>query len=336
MSILLKDMMSEFVWNEKTPPLVLVGPTAVGKTEAAIRLAERIGAEIISADSQQVYRRLDIGTAKPTPQEKGRAAFHLCDFLEPAEQYNAAFWKRDAEGVLFDLWSREKTAVICGGTGMFVKALLENWSLTETPAIPELRETLRCELAERGAKALHAELVEVDPLTAEKIHPNDPVRIVRALEVYRGTGQPLSERRDAKNRRAAVQIGLTMDRAVLYRKIDRRVETMFARGWVDETAFLRDSGLSDTSPGLKCLGYKEICAFLRGETTLAQTVETVQRNTRRYAKRQWTWFHADPTVHWINITHLNSAEATERILAVLRETPLFSRLFTGKEYRGHE
>lgn len=312
---------SQFVWDEEKPPLVLVGPTAVGKTEVAICLAQVLGAEIINADSQQVYRRLDVGTAKPTSEERKRATFHLCDFLEPTEQYNAAFWKRDAENVLNEIAGRGGRAIFCGGTGMFLKALLEDWSLAETPAKPEIRDQLKAELEAQGVNALHAELLEIDPETASRIHPNDPVRIIRALEVYRTTGKPLSSQRDELKRRPSVQVGLTMDRATLYAKIEARVLTMFEKGWIEETVSLRDSGLSDESPGLRCLGYKEICAYLRGEMDFAETVQIIQRNTRRYAKRQWTWFNADRNIHWIDITHLNSAEATEAVLNVLRETP---------------
>ncbi len=299
------------LWNAH-PPVVIVGSTAVGKTATAIALAERWNAEIINADSMQIYVGMDIGTAKPTQEERQRAPFHLLDIVEPSVQFSVAEWKQRAETAYLDIVSRGKNAIVCGGTGLYIRALLDNWTLAQTPQDPEVRNALRNALSEVGANVLHARLQEVDPSTAQRLHPNDGVRIVRALEVFQITGKPISEWQaqdeDAKRKRPAYRFGLEVPRPELYARIDARVLQMMQAGFEAEVRTLLEKGYPTDLSALKSLGYKELVAFLKGEMDYPTAVEAIQRNTRLFAKRQQTWFRADPLIQWIDVSALRSQE----------------------------
>lgn len=314
-------MTQTFPWPDATPPIVLVGPTATGKTAAAIALSERIGGEIINADSMQVYRGMDIGTAKPTPEEQARVPFHLLDVVTPDAPFNVSEWKQRAEHALSDIVARGKNPLVCGGTGMYVRALLDDWTLAETPADPEIRARLENEAKTRGAARLHERLQQVDPTTAARLHPNDAVRIVRALEVYEATGTPMSlslaKDQAARPSRPAIRLGLTLPRPELYARIEARVDAMLSAGLVDEVRALLAQGYSAELSPLKSLGYKEIINYLHGETDYATAVADIKQNTRRFAKRQQTWFRADTRIHWLDVTAMNSATVAEQLLEMM-------------------
>lgn len=306
----------------KAPILAVVGPTAVGKTEVGILVAEAIGGEIISADSQAIYRGMDVGTAKPEPAERSRGRFHLIDVLEPDEPFSVAQFKELADAVLADIRAKGRRPLLVGGTGLYVKVLLEGYGLTSTPADPSIRARLDAEAAERGAPILHARLESVDPEAAARIHPNDRIRIVRALEVYERTGEPISaqQARDAevRNRLPAIKFGLTAPRDMLFERIDRRVDAMISRGLVEEVTELLQRGISEVHPPLGSLGYKEMVAHLRGDLKLPQTIEKIKANTRRFAKRQLTWFRADPEIHWIDISGQSPTQISDKIVNHLK------------------
>jgi len=301
--------------------LVLVGPTAVGKTELSLCLAQELAAEIISADSMQVYRGMDIGTAKPTPKERQRVPHHLLDVVDPDESFNVADYVDLAAAVLRRLQVKGTTPLLTGGTGLYVDALLEGFLFPDTPADPRIRKELE-EQAREDPSSLYAELQQVDPASAMRLHPNDLRRIIRALEVYRRTGEPISALQQKRAQHQSpydpLYIGLTRDRGELYERINRRVDLMLEAGLVQEVA-----GLLEKYPhqptALQALGYKEIASFLRGEVTLAEAVDTLRRDTRRYAKRQLSWFRRNKRIFWFNRTGLTESQLLADILQLWRD-----------------
>jgi tRNA dimethylallyltransferase len=310
---------------ETLPPLlVLIGSTAVGKTEVALELGERIGAEIINADSMQIYRGMDIGTAKPTPEERARVPFHLLDVADPDTPFSVADWKSLAESKMEEISKRGKRVLICGGTGLYIRALLEGWTLAETPQNPETRHALRTELEARGAPALHERLREVDPETAERLHPNDGVRIVRALEVYQTTGRTIAalqaENRATCQERNALRFGLEMPRTELYARINARVDKMMEEGFLEEVRALHTKGYDRSLTSMKSLGYKELLAHIDGGTDLPTTVEAVKCKTRQFAKRQQTWFRADQKIAWFASSGMSSTEVAEQIAETISQS----------------
>ncbi len=300
--------------------LAIVGPTATGKTDVALGVALRSDAEIISADSMAVYRGADIGTAKPSAEQRALVPFHLLDVAEPGDTFNVAEFCRLASEALADIARRGRRAVVVGGTGLYVRALLDGLGLTHVPADPAVRRELSERAAAAGAPALHAELKVVDPATAARLHPNDAVRIIRALEVFRSTGRALSEwlERDAAERRElpAVRIGLTMDRTELDRRIDARVDRMVEAGLVEEVERLRKRMGPNRGGILQGLGYREINEYLDGHTTLPDAISAITRNTRRFARRQMTWFRADKRICWSDVTGLDVNEVVSRVLGM--------------------
>lgn len=305
------SMTLETLWNSHLP-IVIVGPTASGKTAVAVELAVRMGAEIINADSMQIYTGMDVGTAKPTPRERERASFHLLDIVEPDRQFSVAEWKNSAETAFETISRRGKRVIICGGTGLYVRALLEDWTLAQTPENPEVREALRAELKQLGADVLYERLQSVDPATAGRLHPNDGVRIVRALEVFQITGKPISlwqaEDKQARTLRPAHYFGLSLPRPELYARIDARVDAMIAQGLEEEVKTLQSKGYPPLLSALKSLGYREILAYLNGETDKETAIATIKQNTRQYAKRQLTWFRADKRITWVEVAGMSAEE----------------------------
>lgn len=301
--------------------IVIAGPTAVGKTDLSIQLARSVGGEIINADSMQVYRGLDIGTAKPTADEidGGGIPFHLLDVINPDEQYTAAAWRTAALEAISAIAIRGRLPVVSGGTGMYIRALLYDWTMADTPADAAIRARLRSELDVYGSASLHVRLNAVDPVTAQRLHPNDAIRIVRALEVFEACGTQLSvlHERDKVNRRAKTKpvlfFLLERDRETLYTRIDARVDQMIVDGLVDEVDGLLKMGYSRSAPGLQGLGYREICAYLNGETNLVDAISHIKMNTRRFAKRQITWFRTERDAQHIDLSANTMAEAQERI-----------------------
>jgi tRNA dimethylallyltransferase len=282
--------------------VIIIGPTASGKTDLAIRLAEHFGGEIVNADSMQLYRGLDIGTAKPSPELRHRVPHHLIDIAAPDQEFSASDFRREAAKAIADITGRSKKAFIVGGTGLYIRALLQG--LVDSPSgAGEVRLELEEEARQHGNEALLGELATVDPVTAERLHPNDLVRIIRALEVYRMTGNPISQQRSSHcfsgDYYCVLKLGLTVERGELYERIDRRVERMMGDGLVDEVRTLLERGFSPQLKALRSIGYRHICAYLSGEYSLAEGVRLMQRDTRRYAKRQMTWFRNDKEINWV-------------------------------------
>lgn len=286
------------------PPVVtILGPTATGKTALGIALAEALpeGGEIINADALQVYRGLDIGTAKPTPEERARVPHHLVDILDPAERYSAGQFARLAREAIADIRSRGRRPIVVGGSGLYLRALLEGISPVPR-GNPEVRARLRRRLDDEGLDALRRELEYTDPATAGRLDPGDTQRILRALEVAEVSGVPLSEwlarQPYGENRLDAVRVGLTLPRSLLYDAIEQRVVRMMENGWVDEVARLLDRGLSPSAPAFQAIGYRQLARHLREGTPLDEETVKIVRATRRYAKRQSTWFRKEPGIHW--------------------------------------
>jgi tRNA dimethylallyltransferase len=304
---------------------VLLGPTGVGKTDLALELAERAGAEIIACDSRQVYRFLDIGTAKPTNEERKRVKHHLIDVVAPDEDYNAGRYAREALNIIRRLSIKGKPFLVVAGTGLYLRALVRG--IFDAPDIPrEIRERIVAEAGTLGQRAMHERLEKVDPEAAGRIHSHDPQRTLRALEVYEATGKPLSEWwRDSKAVRKELEpllLGLTRPREVLYERINQRVERMMEQGLIRECEGLLKKGYSPRLNALRTVGYQETFEHLEGERGLPETVSLIQKNTRNYAKRQMTWFRKEPDVEWLDAEELSRKELVER----LRE-----RLLTARE-----
>lgn len=283
--------------------LCLLGPTAVGKTEIAIQLAQRLNAEIVSVDSRQIYRQVDIGTAKPTSDEQQAARHHLIDCIDISQPFSVADYQSLADAAITDIQSRGKQVLLVGGAGLYFRAVVDG--LFEGPdADTALRERLEQEAAQRGVNVLHERLRACDPASAERIHPNNLVRVIRALEVYELTGTPMSEHQQQwhqeNQRYPFTAFCLTMPRALLYRRIERRVDVMLANGLIAEVESLLAAGYARDSVALRSFGYKELIAYLDGECTYLEAVEQLKQNTRRFAKRQLTWFRKDTRIEWVD------------------------------------
>lgn len=295
--------------RNRPPLLVLAGPTAVGKTALAVELCRRLGAEIISADSRQVYRYFDIGTAKPTPEELRLVRHHLVDFLEPDQGYSAGRYARDARLVMSRLEAEGRRFVIVGGTGLYIRALVEG--LSEIPPVDsEISLRLRREAEESGLDGLYRRLVEVDKITAQRLKPSDRARIIRALEVWESTGRPISFWQDLPRTgdgRSYHLVVLSRKRDELYRLIDDRADRMIAGGLLDEVRRLADRGLRPAMEKLKAVGYREALSHLDGEMDLPAMAEAIKRNSRRFAKRQLTWFRGMAGARWVDLKNMDSA-----------------------------
>jgi tRNA dimethylallyltransferase len=292
--------------NPSPRPLLLAGPTAVGKTEVALLLAEKLGGEIISVDSMQVFRGMDIGTAKPTPEERARVPHHLLDLVDVSEKFDAAQFVELAQKAIQDIQSRGRVPIFCGGTGLYFKAFLEG--LGEGPAADlALRELL----VKTPLPELLEELAARDPVTLEKIDRQNPRRVIRAVEVIRLTGKPYSAQRAAWSKPEKCPypfFGLGRSSEDLKERINLRVDEMFRRGLVRETETLLAQGLSKNIFAMQALGYRQVVEHLRGEHTLEQTIELVKTRTRKFAKRQMTWFRGQLNLEWLSIEPKQSAE----------------------------
>ena len=278
----------------QSPLVVIVGPTAVGKTRLALRLAGELGAEIVSADSRQVYRGMDIGTDKPTAEERQRVPHHLVDIVNPDEEFTLARYQDMAYAAIDDVLARGRVPLLVGGTGLYIKAVAEGWSIPRVRPNEALRTELYREAEVEGGVALHARLRQVDPVAAEKIDPRNVRRVIRALEVYLEAGRPISElqrRRPPPYR--VLQIGLTMERAALYRRIDQRVDRMIETGLVEEVRGLVEQGYGYDLPAMSGLGYRQVGSYLRGEISLEEAIRLIKRDTRRFVRQQYNWFRLD-------------------------------------------
>ncbi|XID94415.1 tRNA (adenosine(37)-N6)-dimethylallyltransferase MiaA [Paenibacillaceae bacterium WGS1546] len=311
--------------EDKRPPLLaLVGPTAVGKTALSLRLAKALDAEIISGDSMQVYRRMDIGTAKLMPGEREGVPHHLIDIREPDYPFSASEFQKLCEDKINEIHTRGKLPFIVGGTGLYVESVCYGFRFQSIGADEPFRAEMRAFAREHGAQALHGKLRAVDPASADKLHPNDEGRIIRALEVHRLTGRPLSEAQEQSRgdeKRSPYRlclIGLTMERAELYARIDRRVDEMLEAGLVEEVRRLLDEGVPREAVAMRGLGYKEIAAYLAGETNYAEAVDILKRDTRHFAKRQLSWFRHMKGLEWIEVGEgAKNNELFRRICAII-------------------
>ncbi|MDR7484129.1 MAG: tRNA (adenosine(37)-N6)-dimethylallyltransferase MiaA [Armatimonadota bacterium] len=305
---------------------VLCGPTAVGKSAAAVPLAERLGAEIIAADSRTVYRGMDVGTAKPTPEQRRRVPHHLLDVADPTELFTVADFQRLANAAIAQIRDRGGLPLLVGGTGLYIRAVIDCLALPPVPPDAALRAALESEARERGPGHLHARLAALDPAAAARIHPHNVRRVIRALEVVLRTGRPISaQQRGGGPSGPMAIVGLTMDRAALYRRIDARVEAQLAAGLVSEVRGLLERGVPATAPAMQALGYKEIVGWLTGAYGYDEAVRRLKRNTRRYAKRQYTWFGRDPRIVWVDVTDLDGAAVVARVHGIMETMSTISR-----------
>lgn len=282
--------------------IAIVGPTAAGKTALSLALAERLGGEVVSADSRQIYRGMDIGTAKATPEERARVPHHLIDVVDPDEVLTLAEYQALATRAIEDIAARGKTPLLVGGTGQYVAAVLEGWRIPEVAPQPELRAGLEAEAAAQGAAALHDRLAGLDPAAAAKIDYRNVRRVIRALEVCLTTGRPISELQGKEPPPYRVtRIGVTRERAALYERIDRRVDAMMDAGLVDEVRGLVARGYGWDLPAMSGLGYRQIGQYLSGEATLDEAVALIKKGTRRFTQQQYNWFRLDdPAIRWVD------------------------------------
>ncbi len=298
-------MKTETDGNRKPPLVILTGPTAVGKTAASVMLARAAGGEIISADSMQVYRHMDIGSAKIRPEEMEGVPHYLIDVLEPTEEFNVVTFQQMAKAALRDIYGRGRLPIVAGGTGFYIQALLYDIDFTEHDSDGNLRRRLEKMAEEEGAEALHRMLSEIDPESAAAIHANNIKRTIRAIEFYRQTGRPISahnqEQRERQSPYRFYYYVLNTDRSTLYQRIDRRVDLMIQQGLVDEVRRLAAMGCSRGMVSMQGLGYKEILEYLDGTYSLEEAVRIIKRDTRHFAKRQLTWFKRERDVRWLNL-----------------------------------
>ena len=302
----------------RRPVIVLVGPTAIGKSRVAIEVAKMLGTEVLTADSTQVYRGMDIGTDKPSSEERREVAHRLIDLVNPDEPFNAGEYRRHAVAEIDRLHHEHRIPLVVGGTGLYVRALLRGlWPGPPVDWI--LRRQLEQEAQERGFAALYQELGEVDPQRACRVHPNDSVKVLRALEIYRQTGQPASQAHEQHGFQekpfTALLLGMTMDRDALYQRIDQRVHIEIEKGLVEETRRLLSHGYARNLTSMKSLGYRQMAGFLEGEYEFDEAVRLLKRDTRHFAKRQMTWFRKEPEIEWTTVLpDESSANITTRIL----------------------
>ena len=308
--------------TEKKPLIILTGPTAVGKTKASIGLAKAIGGEIISADSMQVYRHMDIGSAKITKEEMADVPHYLIDVLEPEEEFHVVRFQQMAKAAMTDIYSRGKIPIIVGGTGFYIQALLYDIDFTENEGDSVYREKLEALAKEKGAAYLHGQLAMVDPKAAKEIHANNIKRVIRALEFYHQTGQKISEHNERERQKESpyqfCYFVLNDRRECLYERIDQRVDQMIRNSLVQEVQTLKERGCTKQMVSMQGLGYKEIFSYLEGDCSLEEAVYIIKRDTRHFAKRQLTWFKRERDVIWVQKDELNYDD--EKLLQSLLES----------------
>lgn len=286
------------------PLVILAGPTAVGKTELSIRLAKRINGAIISADSMQVYKYMDIGSAKIMPDEMEGVKHYLIDELDPSDEFNIVRFQQMAKDALKEIYANGQIPIVAGGTGFYIQALLYDIDFTHQDSDEAFRKEMANYAAEYGAEALHEKLKEIDPVSYKTIHANNTKRVIRALEYYRMTGQPISAHNEQEHQKVSpynfAYFVLTDDRKHLYDRIDYRVDLMMKKGLVDEVKNLYDMGYHKDMVSMQGLGYKELLSYLDGECSLEEAVYIIKRETRHFAKRQLTWFRRERDVIWLD------------------------------------
>lgn len=301
------------------PLVVIVGPTATGKTDVSIEVAKRVKGEIISADSMLIYRHMDIGTAKPTLAERQGIPHYMIDIIDPDQEYSVALYQKNVEHLITEIHGRGHLPILVGGTGLYVRSVIDHYNFIPDIVDNDFRQKLEQEAAELGADVLHRRLAAVDPKSAGKLHPHDLRRVIRALEVYHQTGRPISDYHDLSGQPPKFHLlmfGLIRAREALYRRIEARVDQMMAAGLVEEVAGLRQK-YGNMATAMQGLGYKEVAAYLAGTVSLTEAVELLKRNTRRFAKRQLTWFRPDQRIKWINLEYNSIIMAADEITTAI-------------------
>ncbi len=309
----------------KKPLIVIGGPTASGKTKVSVAVAKKIGGEIISADSMQVYRYMDVGTAKPTAEEMDGVTHYLIDELLPDEEFNVVIFQEKAKAYMEQIYKKGKIPILVGGTGFYIQALVNDISFMETESDPIFRKNLYEQAEIQGSEYIHDLLKKVDPISAENIHANNTKKVVRALEYYHLTKQPISLHNQLEKQKTSpyhtTPIILTMERQMLYSRIEERIDLMLRMGLIEEVQQLLNLGYSPNLVSMQGLGYKEIIQYLRGEWTLDEAVDILKRDTRRFAKRQLTWFRGQCEGYWLDVDKLgyNLEEITSKIIKHIEE-----------------
>lgn len=308
----------------KIPIIVVAGPTASGKTDLAIDIANTIGGEIVSADSMQIYKYMDIGTAKPTKEERERCPHYLIDFVDPRVEFSVADYVGVAHTRIADIVSRGKIPVMCGGTGLYINSVIDDVEFGEFENDYKLREELRTIAENEGGEKLIEMLREFDPVSAERLHPNNLKRVIRAIEFFKISGVPISEHQEETKKKESryepVMFLIDRPREELYERINSRVDLMVKAGLIDEVKSLLDKGYTRDLNSMQGIGYKEIIAYLMGEVTLDEALDAVKQNSRHYAKRQLTWFRRDERI--INLSYKN---ALDEALDIINKNPHFNR-----------
>jgi tRNA dimethylallyltransferase len=315
----------------KQPLIILAGPTAVGKTEASIELAKAVGGEIISADSMQVYKHMDIGSAKIKPEEMQGVPHYLIDELEPSEDFNVYRFQELAKKYMKEIYAKGKIPILVGGTGFYIQSVLYDIDFTSTDTDTTYREELEALAKEKGAEYLHHMLQQVDEKSAQETHANNVKRVIRALEYYKQTGQPISKHNEEERAKTSpynyAYFVLNDERATVYERINKRVDIMFEAGLVDEVKGLLDLGCRRDMVSMQGLGYKEVIDYLSEKLSLEQATEQIKQETRHFAKRQLTWFRRERDVVWVNKNELkhDNQKILEYMLDVLKEKNIITK-----------
>ncbi|MDR6549635.1 tRNA dimethylallyltransferase [Paenibacillus qinlingensis] len=298
--------------SPKPKLLVLLGPTAVGKTKLSLEIAQRFNCEIISGDSMQVYRGMDIGTAKASEAEQQIVPHHLIDIHDPSYSFSAAEFQERVKGLIHDIHSRGKLPFIVGGTGLYIESVCYDYRFTDVSMDEEFRQAQEAFANTHGEEALHAKLREIDPESAERLHANDRRRVIRALEIFHISGETMTAHLASQKKESPYElciIGLTMDRALLYQRIEERIDVMIGEGLVEEVQALLSAGTPKSAISMQALGYKEIVSYLEHELSFEDAVTLLKRDTRRFAKRQLSWFRHMKDIDWVDVTDIANFSA---------------------------
>ncbi|MGD8191131.1 tRNA (adenosine(37)-N6)-dimethylallyltransferase MiaA [Brevibacillus ginsengisoli] len=303
--------------EHKEKLVVIVGPTAVGKTSLSLDLAQAFHGEIISGDSMQVYRYMDIGTAKASPKEQAVVPHHLIDIINPDQDYSVASFQEMAKRLITEMNQRQCLPFMVGGTGLYIQSVTHSYQFSQAEQDSELRDQLQRMADTEGPEVLHERLRAIDPITADRLHPNDVKRVIRAIEIYQQTGQTMADyqHRAEYSPYDIVMIGLTMDRAKLYERINQRVDLMIEEGLIEEVRNLLDAGFDPSLQSMQGLGYKEVVPYLYGEISLDHAIHEIKKRTRHFAKRQLSWFRRVPEIQWFDLT--NPGE-TDKVMETIR------------------
>ena len=314
--------------NEKKPLIILTGPTAVGKTELSIELAKAVNGEILSADSMQVYRGMDIGTAKIKKEEMQGIPHYMIDELDPDEEFNVYIFQEKIRRYMTDIYNRGKIPILTGGTGFYIQAILYDIAFTQTPSDPSYRLSLQRQADEQGVQALYERLKEVDPVYAATLHANNVKRVIRALEFYKLNGYPISEHNEKEAAKTSpynfAYFVLNHKRDILYDRINRRVDIMAEQGLIDEVKRLKEEGYEKTMVSMQGIGYRQVFEYLEGNLSLEDTIEQIKKDTRHFAKRQLTWFGREKEVCMVDKSQFGSEdEILTYMLTILKEKGIY-------------